>query len=120
MPMLRSGIFDFLRNLPQDMRRDIFHFALTVYRQHPYFVLVFLEVVDDPHTATLAFAGTGSSELSDPARTGYDFSGSRVFEHEALQPHILVIRQKGVNQLGEDGRFDKLHVSIIRQSRTTD
>ena len=115
--MLRSDNFNLLRDLPQAVGGNILYLILPVDRQPPDFIVLFLEIVSDPHAATLTLAGHGPAQFSDSTGAGHDIAGRGIFEHAALQPDLLVIRQIGANQLGKDGSFDKLHGSIIRQRR---
>ncbi len=55
-PIFRSDIFDFLGYLFQNVTRYALSFTLTIDRQHPDFILLPFPIIDDPDTATFAFA----------------------------------------------------------------
>jgi hypothetical protein len=105
---LRAGLAaDLMFYFPENVRRDCFDDVLRIKSQKPYFLVLCLQKINDPNTASFATARNTPTHFPDTARARNDFSQFGISCQHLLQARVVVIGKVRLNEPREKPGLDE-------------
>ena len=113
-------MFDFLFEMFQQCRWQVFHFVLGIEMKQQNLAFGGDVVIDEPEAAALAASTACPAEFTQTAAAWNDGSGIRSLHQGYLESEVILIISEQTDVAGEMAELHKFHDTTMRRWRMDD